>query len=139
MDYWCATCRHRNQNQYLLHVIGPNTDSFAEDWMVGTQDPYPFWSALATVVWRVSGTVGIRAAAFATSLVALTAVWLLVKRLRPGGPRVRLCALRAPALRTIAKRRETGHEHPPQSAESCHWATQRLLSIMDLSCIYLDD
>lgn len=63
----------------------------------------------------------------------------IVKRLRPGGPRVRLCVLRAPALRTIAKRRETGHEHPPQSAESCHWATQRLLSIMDLSCIYLDD
>jgi hypothetical protein len=71
-----------NQNQYLAHVegLGPGPEA---DWFVGTADPYPFFTAVVSVVFGVGGYTGLRLTAFLGTLAALSGVYLLARLFAP--------------------------------------------------------
>lgn len=83
-----------NQNQYLLHVEGSSSPALAGDWLVGTTDPYPFFTLVAGAATAVGGTTALRLLAFLGTWAAVWAVYRLARHLAPSeSPAVPLVAV----------------------------------------------
>jgi hypothetical protein len=72
-----------NQNQYLLHAVADDDPRLAQDWLTGTTDPYPLFSAVTHVLYVAGGSMGLRTLALAMTYVALIAVFMLARQLWP--------------------------------------------------------
>ncbi len=72
-----------NENQYLAHVIGDRSPELSSDWLVGTRDPYPFFSFVTGLVVDVGGVAALRVVAFLGTFAALLGVYLLARVLSP--------------------------------------------------------
>ena len=72
-----------NQNQYLAHALAGHGRSIDGDWFVGTIDPYPMFTAVASSIIEMSGMGGIRAMALLGTAIALLGVYGLALTLAP--------------------------------------------------------
>lgn len=68
-----------NQNQYFAHAL--DDPRLAGDWLVGTPDPYPTFTWLASTLWRTWGTHGIVAVSAAATAIGLFALWRIARTL----------------------------------------------------------
>lgn len=72
-----------NQNQYLVHAVGPRLPTLADDWLVGTADPYPFFTWLASGVLDLGGLDALRIWGVAWSVTGILGVGFVARPLTP--------------------------------------------------------
>lgn len=68
-----------NQNQYFAHAL--DDPRLAGDWLVGTPDPYPAFTRLASTLLRTWGTHGTVAVSAAATAIGLIALWRIARTL----------------------------------------------------------
>lgn len=70
-----------NQNTYLLQAAGPKIPQLRGDWLLGTSDPYAFFTSCTKLVLELVGVRGIQFVEAAGFFVALIGVWLIARAL----------------------------------------------------------
>ncbi len=70
----CVKFYRLSENTYLLHAIGPSYPSLDSDWLLGTADAFPAFSALVRLSFHLAGEVGLVLLTIGISFIGFLAI-----------------------------------------------------------------